>query len=81
TEVVPVEADSIREKTRRGASVRIPSVTRKQGLVTGVYPRRSASVSDPETSADEPVPIERLHSAELADLEALGQVELELESE
>ncbi|MGW8283818.1 MAG: DNA gyrase C-terminal beta-propeller domain-containing protein, partial [Gemmatimonadota bacterium] len=81
TEVVPVEADSIREKTRRGASSRIPSVTRKQGPVTAVYPRRWASVSDPEISTDEPDSTERLRSAGVAELDALGQVELELEPE
>ncbi len=42
-EVVPVEADSIREKARRGASVRIPAMAKRAGPVTGVYPRRSAS--------------------------------------
>jgi DNA gyrase subunit A len=80
-EVVPVEADSIREKARRGASVRIPSVSKRAGPVTGVYPLRSAPISDAEGSSDESSPADRLVNAIDPDPGSLGQVELELEAE
>ena len=79
-EIVPVDADSIWEKARRGASVRIPAVAKRSGPITGVYPLRSAPVSDPETPADEPLAADRLAPA--ADgTDSLDQVELELEAE
>ena len=81
SEVVPVEADSIREKARRGASVRIPGVVKRAGPVTGVYPLRSAPVSDPETSADESIAADRLATASADETDSLDQVELELEAD
>jgi len=83
TEVVPVEADSIRETARRGASVRITAVAKRAGPITGVYPLRSAPVSDPETSDDKSIAADRLAPEAASDDEAAspGQVELELEAE
>jgi DNA gyrase subunit A len=80
SEVVPVEADSIREKARRGASIRIPSVSKRAGPVTGVYPLRSAPVSEPEDSSEDLTQADRLFSAE-PEMDSPGQVELELEAE
>jgi DNA gyrase subunit A len=80
-EVVPVETDSIREKARRGASIRIPSVAKRAGPVTGVYPLRSAPVSEPEGSSGDSIPTDRLGTTSETELDAPGQVELELESE
>ncbi len=81
TEVVPVEADSIRETARRGASVRIPAVAKKAGPITGVYPLRSAPVSDSGTSDDESIAADRLSPASTDDSVSPGQVELELKAE
>jgi DNA gyrase subunit A len=80
SEVVPVEADSIREKARRGASIRIPSVSKRMGPVTGVYPLRSAPVSEPEGSSEDSIQADRLFSSE-PEMDSPGQVELELEAE
>jgi DNA gyrase subunit A len=80
-EVVPVDADSIREKARRGASVRIPAVAKRVGPITGVYPLRSAPVSEPATSSDETTAADRFAPLSEAGLDSLDQVELELEAE
>ena len=80
-EVVPVDADSIQEKARRGASVRISAVARRSGPITGVYRLRSAPVSDPETPADDPLAADRLAPAAADGTDSLDQVELELEAE
>jgi DNA gyrase subunit A len=80
SEVVPVEADSIREKARRGASIRIPSVSKRAGPVTGVYPLRSAPVSEPEGPSEDLIQADRLFSSE-PEMDSPGQVELELEAE
>ena len=80
-EVVPVDADSIREKARRGASVRIPAVARRSGPITGVYRLRSAPVSDPETSPEESLAADRLAPVSAQGTDSLDQVELELEAE
>ena len=81
-EIVAVEADSIREKARRGASVRIPAVAKRAGPITAVYPLRSAPVSDSETSDDETITAaDRLDPDSAADPDSLNQVELELEAE
>lgn len=80
SEVVPVEADAIREKARRGASIRIPSVSKRAGPVTGVYPLRSAPVSEPEGSSEDLTQADRLFSSE-PEMDSPGQVELELEAE
>jgi DNA gyrase subunit A len=80
SEVVPVEADAIREKARRGASIRIPSVSKRAGPVTGVYPLRSAPVSEPEGASEDLTQADRLFSSE-PEMDSPGQVELELEAE
>ena len=79
-EVVAVEADSIREKARRGASIRIPSLARRAGPVTGVYPLRSAPASEPEGTSEELIAADRLVLSE-PEMDSPGQVELELEAE
>jgi len=81
SEVVLVEADSIREKARRGASIRMPAVAKRAGPVTGVYPLRSAPVSEPQGSSGDSIPTDRLGNTSEPQLDAPGQVELEWETE
>jgi DNA gyrase subunit A len=55
-ETIPVDADTIREKARRGASVRIPAFAGRPGQVTSVHPLRSGTASEPADGGGAAVP-------------------------
>ena len=81
TEYHPLQADTFREKPRRGASVRIPAIARRTGPVTRIFPLRSA----PETEAAEEeigsIAPDAFARSEESAPDGPGQVELELELE
>jgi len=79
-ETIPVETDSIREKARRGASVRIQAFAARPGQVTAVHPLRSGSVGAPARDGGAS-PVEDAPSTEGPEPVVFGpgQVELELE--
>ena len=51
-ETIPVEADSIREKARRGASVRLSAFAGRAGQVATVHPLRSSTAGEPAGSGE-----------------------------
>jgi DNA gyrase subunit A len=76
-ETAIVESDSIREKPRRGASVRIPAVAKRAGPVVAVHPLRSSSLTG--SGADDAAEDGDGESAPAEEGAGTRQVELELD--
>ena len=78
-DTIPVETDSIREKARRGASTRIPTIVRRAGAITAVFPLRSSASTRSEITAQPGSSGGRI-GEDSGELIGIGQVELELEN-